>query len=116
MRIPEVDHYIAGFPAEVQAILTEVRAAIHRGVPDATEKIRYGMPAIMLGGRYAIHFAGWKKHVGIYPVAILEPLLESEVTLYRKAKDSVNFPYSQPVPFDLIERVAAALNAKHASA
>ena len=116
MRIPEVDHYIAGFPAEVQAILTEVRAAIHRGVPNATEKIRYGMPAVMLGERYAIHFAGWKKHVGIYPVAILEPKLEAEVTHFRKAKDSVNFPYGKPVPFDLIERIAAALNAKHANA
>lgn len=113
MRIPEVDQYIAGFPPEVQAILNEVRAAIHRGVPHATEKIRYGMPAIMLGGRYAIHFAGWKKHVGIYPVAILEPQLEAEVTVYRKAKDSVNFPYAEPVPYELIERVAAALNARH---
>jgi uncharacterized protein YdhG (YjbR/CyaY superfamily) len=114
LRIPEVDDYIAGFPAEVQEILNEVRAAIHRGVPHAAEKIRYGMPAIMIGGRYAIHFAGWKKHVGIYPVAILDPRLEAEVTVFRKAKDSVNFPYTQPIPYELIERIAAALDAKHA--
>ena len=69
MRIPEVDQYIAGFPPEVQAILVEVRDAIHRGVPDGVEKIRYGMPAVMLDGRYAIHFAGWKKHLGIERVA-----------------------------------------------
>ena len=108
----EVDDYIAEFPADVQAILIEVRAALHSAVPNAEEKIRYGMPAVMLGGRYAIHFAGWKKHVGIYPVAVLTPELEQELAPYRAAKDSLNFVYTRPVPYDLIERVAAALNAK----
>ena len=115
MRIPEVDQYIAGFPPEVQAILVEVRNAIHRGVPDGVEKIRYGMPAVMLDGRYAIHFAGWKKHLGIYPVAVLDPKLEAEVTVYRRAKDSVNFAYANPIPLDLIERVAAALYARQSA-
>ena len=62
-----VDEYIAGFPAEVQPILFRVREAILSQVPNPEEKIRYGIAAIMLGGRYALHFAGWKKHVGLYP-------------------------------------------------
>ena len=115
MSSEQVDDYIAGFTPEIQAILAEVRAAIHRGVPDAEENIRYDMPAVMLGGRYAIHFAGWKKHVGIYPVAVLSEELEQELAPYRAAKDSLNFVYTQPVPYDLIERVSAALNAKHAT-
>jgi len=115
-----VDDYISGFTPEVQAILAEVRAAIHRGVPgggvpNAEEKIRYDMPAVMLGGRYAIHFAGWKKHVGIYPVSVLSDELEKQLAPYRAAKVSLNFVYTKPVPYDLIERVAAALNAKHSA-
>ena len=113
MVVDSVDEYIDGFSPEVQDILTKVRAAIMANVPDPTEKIRYGMPAVMLGGRYAIHFAGWKKHVGIYPVAVLDPKLEAEVTVYRRAKDSVNFAYANPVPYDLIERVAAELDRRH---
>ena len=66
----DVDEYLATLPDEHRAILQAVREAIHRGVTAATgtapeEKIRYGMPAVLLGGRYALHFAGWKKHLGL---------------------------------------------------
>ncbi len=105
-----VDEYIASFPAEVQEILQGVRQAIHRAVPDAPEKIRYDIAAVMLDKTHAIHFAGWKKHVGIYPVPPLEGALETEIAPYRAAKDSANFPYSRPIPYDLIERVSAAIS------
>jgi hypothetical protein len=63
-----VEDYIGTYPEDRQQLLQQVRSAIHRGVPDAAEKIRYGMPAVMLGGRYAIHFAGWDNHIGLYAV------------------------------------------------
>lgn len=110
-----VDEYIAGFPPEVQAILSGVREAILSQVPGAEEKIRYSIAAVMLGGRYAIHFAGWKKHVGLYPVPVFDGDLEAEVAPYRAAKDSVNFSYSKPVPYDLIARIAAAIVAKRSA-
>lgn len=104
-----VDEYIASFPPDVQPMLQAVREAIHAGVPDGEEKIRYGMAAVMLGGRYAIHFAGWKRHVGLYPIPQFEGELEAEVAPYRSKKDTVNFPYSKPVPYDLIRRIAAEI-------
>ncbi len=104
-----VDDYLAGFPLEQRSILQRVRETILAQVPNATEKIRYGMPAVMLGGRYAIHFAGWKRHLGLYPVPTLPPELEAEIAPFRTGKDSVNFAYSEPVPYDLIERMAAAI-------
>ena len=64
-------------------------------------------------GRYGIHFAGWKKHVGLYPVGELDPDLEAEVAPHRAKKDTVQFFYKDPVPYDLIERVARALAARH---
>ncbi|MDP3208691.1 MAG: hypothetical protein Q8M65_06050 [Rhodoglobus sp.] len=63
----------------------------------------------MCGGRYAIHFAGWKKHVGLYPVPRLADELEVELASYRSGKDSVNFSYSEPVPHELLARVVAAI-------
>ncbi len=106
-RFETVDEYIASFPKDVQAILKKVRKAIRSNVPGGEEKIRYGMPAVMLGGRYAVHFAGWKHHVGLYPIPRTDAALEAELAPYRAAKDSVNFPYSKPIPYDLIERVTA---------
>ena len=104
-----IDEYIAGFPHDVQVILREVRQIVNDAVPGGEEKIRYAMPAVMLGGRYAIHFAAWKKHLGIYPVPVLDEALEAELSPYRAAKDSVNFSYSKPIPYDLIGRVSAAI-------
>jgi uncharacterized protein YdhG (YjbR/CyaY superfamily) len=104
-----VDEYIASFPPEVQPVLEAVREAIHASAPGAEEKIRYGIAAVMLGGRYAIHFAGWKHHVGLYPVPAFDGDLEAEVAPYRAKKDSVNFPYSRPVPYDLISRMSAEI-------
>ncbi len=104
-----VDEYIASFPPDVRDVLEHVRAAIHAGVPDGDEKVRYGIAAVMLGGRYAIHFAGWKHHVGLYPVPRFDGPLEAEVAPFRVKIDSVNFPYAKPVPYDLITRMSAEI-------
>jgi len=103
----DIDEYLAGFPPEQREILERVRQAIRSRVPDPVEKIRYGMPAIMLGGRYALHFAGWKKHLGLYPVATAPEPLESRIAAHRTAKDSVTFPWGTPLDLELIEQIAA---------
>ena len=64
-----IDDYVASFPDGPREILEQVRDAMRRGAPGSEEKIRYGMPALMFRDRYGLHFAGWKKHVGLYPVA-----------------------------------------------
>jgi uncharacterized protein YdhG (YjbR/CyaY superfamily) len=112
-----VEEYIAGFPPEVADRLRRVREVIvtavasHSGAPPE-EKMRYGIAAVMLGGRYALHFAGWKKHIGLYPVPTLDDPLEAEITPYRSEKDSVVFLHSNPVPYELIGRVTEAIVAQ----
>ncbi len=104
-----VDAYIAAFPPEVAARLQQVRAAIHAEVPDGEERMRYGIAAVMLGGRYALHFAGWKKHIGLYPVPALTESLEAELAPLRSAKDSLTLPHDRPLPVDLVGRIAAEI-------
>lgn len=104
-----VDAYIAGFPADVAARLQRIRETIEAHVPEPEERMRYGIAAVMLGGRYALHFAGWKKHIGLYPVPPLPEPLESEIAPYRAQKDSVVLPHAAPIPYELIGRVTAAI-------
>ncbi|NTW41991.1 MAG: DUF1801 domain-containing protein [Cellulomonadaceae bacterium] len=111
-----VDAYIAGFPPEVADRLREIRRAILTEVPLPEEKMRYGIGAVMLGGRYALHFAAWKAHIGLYPVPALPEPLESEVAPYRSGKDSVRFPHSAEIPYDLVSRVTAAIVATRGAA
>ncbi|WP_137843668.1 DUF1801 domain-containing protein [Microbacterium sp. 2FI] len=116
-----VDDYIAGFPPDVAERLRRIRAEIVGAVASASgheapeQKMRYGIAAVMLGGRYALHFAGWKKHIGLYPVPTLPAPLESEIAPYRAEKDSVVFPHAHEVPYELIGRVAAEIAAQRVS-
>jgi len=111
-KITTVEGYISSFDGEQREMLERVRSIILDALPGAEEKVRYEMPAVMLGGSYAIHYAAWKKHLGLYPVPVLDDSLERELAPYRAAKDSVNFVYSQPIPYPLIERVVAAIVAR----
>jgi uncharacterized protein YdhG (YjbR/CyaY superfamily) len=104
-----VEQYIGSFPGDVQDILREVRSTIHGAVPEAVERISYGIAAFTLGGRDLIYFAGWKKHISVYPVPTEDADLTTELTPYRAAKGTLKFPLGQPVPYPLIGRVAAAL-------
>jgi uncharacterized protein YdhG (YjbR/CyaY superfamily) len=110
-----VDAYIATFPADVAERLEVVRAAIHRVLPDGEERVRYGIAAVMIDHRNAIHFAGWKKHIGLYPVPRAEGELEAAIAPYRAAKDSVNLPFSEPVPVELVERIASHVAGRYSS-
>ena len=104
-----VDEYLAGFPAEVREVLEEVRQAIHRAAPAAIESISYGMPAFSRNGRSLLYFAGWKHHVAVYSIPTMSPALEKELVNFRKAKDTLNFPLTRPMPYDLIERLTREL-------
>lgn len=101
-----VEEYIGSFPADVQAILQRVRRAILDAVPGAGETISYQIPTITLGGRPLLYFAGWKRHISVYPAPAGDEALERRLGPYRSAKSTLKFPLSQPVPYDLIAQVA----------
>ncbi len=106
-----VEEYLAALPAEARAVLEQVRAAVLRGMPGATETVRYGMPAAVLGTRYGLHYAAWRKHAALYPVPVFDGDLEAEVAPLRSGKDAVHLRYGRPVPGDLVERIASAVAA-----
>jgi uncharacterized protein YdhG (YjbR/CyaY superfamily) len=56
-----------------------------------------------------MYFAAWKKHIGIYPIPVLDDALERQVSPYRSGKDSVKFPLQEPIPYDLIAKLVAVL-------
>src|SRR3712207_4293858 len=61
----DIDGYISKYPADVQAVLRDVREAIRRAAPEAEETISYQMPAFRQHG-ILVYFAAWKKHIGLY--------------------------------------------------
>lgn len=113
-----IDDYIATFPTEVQEILKTLRQFIREAAPDAKEKISYQMPAFVLHGNL-VYFAAYKKHIGFYPGASGVEAFKAELSEYKGAKGSVQFPLEKPLPYELISRIVTfriAENIKKAEA
>ncbi|MCI0381211.1 MAG: DUF1801 domain-containing protein [Gemmataceae bacterium] len=102
-----VDEYIAAQPEEVQGILERVRGVIQKALPDAEEVISYQIPAFKQYGRDVIYFAGWKKHFSLYPATgKAVAALKDELAPYERSKGTIRFPLTEPVPMELIARIA----------
>jgi len=99
-----IDEYISGFPPDVQDILQKVRATIKRAAPDAEEAISYQMPTFRLEGNL-VHFAAFKKHVGLYPTPSATESFRKELSPYETGKGSIRFPLGKPIPYDLIAKI-----------
>ncbi len=103
-----IDAYIVSAVPEVRPILETIRTTIRQAVPDATEAISYQMPAFRLDSVF-IYFAAFKQHIGVYPPVIGDEALAAALEPYRGPKGNLKFPLSEPMPYELIGRVAEAL-------
>jgi len=108
-KFATVEEYIASFPPDVQRTLESVRAAIRAAVPGTEERISYDIPTFALDGKYVVYFSGWKQHVSVYPIPDADPALERELKPHMAGKGTLKFPLTEPMPLDLIARVAARL-------
>jgi uncharacterized protein YdhG (YjbR/CyaY superfamily) len=100
-----IDEYIAEFPDETRELLEEMRTLIRSVAPDATETISYAIPTFDLNGKHLVHFAGFKKHIGFYPVPSGIEAFKDELAPYKSGKGSAQFPLAEPLPADLIRRI-----------
>lgn len=100
-----IDEYIANFPADVQVILQKVREVVRTAVPTAIETINYGMPTFKLEGNL-VHFAAAKNHLGFYPTPSGITAFQAELISYQSSKGAVQFRYDQPIPYELIGKIA----------
>jgi uncharacterized protein YdhG (YjbR/CyaY superfamily) len=99
-----IDEYIAQFPEDVQQILVKIRAVIKENAPGAMEKISYQLPTFFLNGNL-VHFAAFEHHIGFYPTPSGIEAFKEELSMYKGAKGSVQFPLDEPIPYDLIREI-----------
>lgn len=97
-----VDDYIDSNAEDIHRILSKVRDIILQAAPGAEEGTSYGMPAYKLNGRPLVYFAAQKKHLGFYATPTGHQKFAKELSAYKQGKGSVQFPYDQPIPYELI--------------
>ena len=105
-RFHSIEDYISLFPEEVQTKLQMIRRCIQNAAPEAEETISYQIPTFKLNGNL-VHFAAYKNHIGFYPAASGIEAFKQELSPYKMARGSVQFPIDEPPPLSLISQIVA---------
>lgn len=99
-----IDQYISEAPQEVQERLRELRTVIKAEVPDAEERIAYGMPTFSQNGNL-VHFAAFKNHIGFFPAPSGIENFKDELAKYKTSKGTVQFPLDEDIPMGLVREI-----------
>ena len=99
-----IDEYIAAYPKDIQKMLKELRKTIKAAAPDAEEKISYQIPTFYLKGNL-VHFGAFKDHISFFPTSSGTQAFKKELSVYKGAKGTVQFPLDKPLPLKLISKI-----------
>ncbi len=99
-----VEEYIARFPPAVRSRLKAIRGIVRKIAPDAVEKMGYGVAAYELNGML-LYFAGFPRHVGLYPSPSAIRKFQKEIGGLPTAQGTVRFPNDRPLPLALIRKI-----------
>lgn len=97
-----IDSYVALFPPAQRERMQELRQLLHQIVPEASEKIAWGMPTFYLQGNI-FHFAAAKDHLGLYPGPATIEAVKDELKGLVTTKGSIHLPWNKPIPRALIQ-------------
>lgn len=103
-----VDDYLAAATYDIEPRLAEMRRVIRQTLPHAEEKISYNIPAYVQHGVVVVQFAGYTEHTSLnfFPTAGAFATFDEELKAYRTSKSAIRFPLDEPLPVDLISRIA----------
>jgi len=99
-----IDEFIATYPTDIQEVLKKLRTTIKKAAPQAEETINYGIPTFTMNGNL-VHFSAFEKHIGFYPAPSGIAAFKKELSAYKGAKGSVQFPLNKPIPYGLISKI-----------
>ncbi len=109
MAFSSHEEYLKSLSPEIQALMLSIQHKVESLLPDATRCISYQMPAYRANKHIFFYFAAFKQHIGLYPPVTQDSELIEALQPYRGKKGNLSFPLNQPLPLELIGKVAMAL-------
>ena len=101
-----IDEYINAAPENAKEKLREIRSILKKVAPNAAEMLKWGIPVFM-EKRILFSYAAYKSHLNFMPTGpAMEPFRE-ELEKFTTGKDTIQFPYHEPLPKSLIHKIAA---------
>jgi uncharacterized protein YdhG (YjbR/CyaY superfamily) len=114
MSLSTHEEYFASALPEVCHLLQAIQEKVEEVLPNSIKCISYKMPAFK-HDRVFFYFAAFKNHIGVYPPVTKDAALINELAPYRGEKGNLSFPLDEPLPIELIGRVALALAREYAT-
>lgn len=100
-----VAEYIQSLPEQAREKLAEIRSILKQVAPNATEELKWGHP-VLVEKRILFSYSAYKNHLNFMPTGPTLDRFKEELTAYKRGKDTIQFPYSKPLPKALIEKLA----------
>ena len=100
-----IQEYIDSQEVNVRERLNTIYEAIRSAIPDAEERISWGMPTFWKG-RNIIHFAPAKKHIGLYPGPEAVEAFREQLKDYKTSKGAIQLPNNKELPLSLVAEIA----------
>lgn len=113
MPLSSHEAYFNTVSPEARQRLEAIQARVEALLPGVARCIGYQMPAFR-DGRIFFYFAAFQNHIGIYPPVTQDAALLRELAPYRGPKGNLSFSHKEPLPIELIGRVALALHLEYA--
>jgi uncharacterized protein YdhG (YjbR/CyaY superfamily) len=99
-----IAEYIKAAPEETREKLREMHACIRAAAPGAKESLKWSMPAFSYQ-RILVTFAAFTHHIGFYPTPSAVKAFEKNLSKFKTAKGSIQFPLEKPLPLSLIRKI-----------
>lgn len=104
IKFKTIDEYHASLPESIQKIADQLRTAIKKVAPKATETISYNIPTFKQN-KNLVHYAFYKEHVGFYPTSVPLIRFQDDLVKYKTSKGAIQFPIDKPLPIGLIKKI-----------
>ena len=99
-----IEEYIDAAPIDTQKKLHQLHACIRKAAPGAVESLKWRMPAYSYQ-KILVTFAVFKQHIGFYPMPSAIKAFAKDLSKYKTASGSVQFPLDKPLPLSLISKI-----------
>jgi uncharacterized protein YdhG (YjbR/CyaY superfamily) len=101
-----IEEYIEAAPPEARPHLRQMYRILKSVAPVGTEAIKWGIPAFW-ERRMLFGFAACKAHISFGPGPAAMKRFSKELAKYKTGKGTMQIPYDQPLPEDLVRKIAA---------
>lgn len=102
----QIEEYISQYEGATKERLEQIYDAVLEVMPEAEQKISWGMPTFKIGKYNAFHFAAAKNHISIFPSSYATEHFAKKLKTYKTSKGgTIQLQNNEPLPLDLIREI-----------